>query len=62
MTNYSKYGIENNAERNDKIKKLHKDGVSVRELADRFGLSKHSISKICHGRPFNHVRRSESDL
>ena len=32
------------------IKKLHDEGVSYRDLADRFGLSKSHISTIVHGR------------
>jgi DNA invertase Pin-like site-specific DNA recombinase len=35
------------ATRDNKIRKLHSKGVSYRELAERFGLSKSHVSKIC---------------
>jgi Mor family transcriptional regulator len=42
--------IKSMEKRDAKIKKLHSEGVTYRDLADRFGLSKSHIATIIKGR------------
>jgi transposase len=50
MTKFSKYDTEKKSVRDERIIKLYAEGVSLRELADRFGLSKSFVSCIVNGR------------
>jgi DNA invertase Pin-like site-specific DNA recombinase len=50
MIKPSKNNKEEKSDRDENIRKLHTQGVSIRDLADRFGLTKHQISKICNSK------------
>ncbi len=49
-------GTEASRNRNVDIKRLHDDGISIKELARRFGLTKQRISKIIHSKNLPHGR------
>lgn len=49
-TKFSKYDAVAKSKRDERIRKLYAQGVSLRELAARFGLSKTHVSKIVKGK------------
>ena len=46
----SKHDSNDKSKRDERIKKLAAEGVSYRELADRFGLTRAHISRIVSGK------------